>query len=194
MKVATLVLLMLAAVGCGSGRVSAHGKLSGSVSGSGSGLLSKGATASCTEPDPAAPLAVYGWDPGSRAKIATTAVDGTVVVRYERTGCDVLLEVLDSLWKDHLRGMDQLRDGISFRAFSQLDPRVEFKKEGSRLFKEMQQLVRERVTDYIFKMRLATQNPAPAAPRPAPAPARTAAAPVGLGGGSMIAGPGLDGA
>jgi formylglycine-generating enzyme required for sulfatase activity len=94
MRVATLVLLMLAAVGCGSGRVSAHGKLSGSVSGSGSGLLSKGAAASCTEPNAAAPLAVYGWDPGSRAKIATTAVDGTVVVRYERTGCDVLLEVL----------------------------------------------------------------------------------------------------
>ena len=75
MRVATLVLLMLAAVGCGSGRVSAHGKLSGSVSGSGSGLLSKGAAASCTEPNAAAPLAVYGWDPGSRAKIATTAVD-----------------------------------------------------------------------------------------------------------------------
>ena len=85
-------LLVTALAGCGSGRVAGGVSASGSATGA-LGLLSQG-SATCTEPEPAAPLAVYGWDPGSRAKIATTAVDGTVVVRYERTGCDVLLEVL----------------------------------------------------------------------------------------------------
>ena len=69
----------------------------------------------------------------------------------------MLLEVLDGQWKDHLHSMDQLRDGISFRAYSQKDPRIEYKSEGSRMFREMMQDVREKVTDYVFKVRLSTQ-------------------------------------
>ncbi|TVQ64027.1 MAG: hypothetical protein EA378_00245 [Phycisphaerales bacterium] len=85
---------------------------------------------------------------------------------FERT---ILIETFDTSWKDHLYGMDQLRDGISFRAFSQQDPRIAFKREGSRLFKTMLQTVRERVTDYVFRARI---GPAPSA---APMPPRSAA-------------------
>ena len=49
----------------------------------------------------------------------------------------VLLDTLDTTWKDHLYQMDQLRDSIGFRAFSQQDPRIEYKREGQRQFLAM---------------------------------------------------------
>ncbi|MCA9299203.1 MAG: hypothetical protein KDA28_09065, partial [Phycisphaerales bacterium] len=97
----------------------------------------------------------------------------------------ILLDTLDSAWKDHLYGMDQLRDTINFRAFSQQDPRIAYKREGSSLYGEMLESVRDRVTDYVFKARIS-----PAAQmqqqRPAPRPA-----PNGSGSGS-ISGPGME--
>ena len=82
---------------------------------------------------------------------------------FERT---MLIETLDELWKNHLYTMDQLRDSIGFRAFSQQDPRIEYKREGSKLFKQMTETVRDRVTDYIFKLRLSPQiSPPPQRPQ-----------------------------
>jgi preprotein translocase subunit SecA len=78
----------------------------------------------------------------------------------------VLLQTLDNAWKDHLRAMDQIRDAIGFRAFSQKDPRIEFKKEAARLYDEMLQGVRDRVAEVAFKGRLVPQ----AQPRPQAAP------------------------
>ena len=84
---------------------------------------------------------------------------------FERT---MLIETLDELWKDHLYQMDQLRDAIHYRAFSQQDPRIEYKREGSKMFKTMLESLRDRVTDYIFKLKLTPQMaPMPQAPRPA---------------------------
>jgi preprotein translocase subunit SecA len=88
------------------------------------------------------------------------------VTQFERW---VLLQIVDSAWKDHLHAMDQLRDSIGFRAFSQKDPRIEFKKESSRLFSEMQEGVRDRVTDLVLKGRLPVPRP-----RPQPVPQATA--------------------
>ena len=112
------------------------------------------------------------------------------LIMFERT---MLLDVLDSLWKGHLYAMDQLRDGINFRAYSQQDPRIEYKREGSRMYSEMMQDVRERITDYVFRMRLAPQvspmpfSPAPAPMAPPPAAAPASAAPYG----AVLAGPGM---
>jgi preprotein translocase subunit SecA len=113
---------------------------------------------------------------------------------FERS---ILLETLDSAWKDHLYAMDQLRDSISFRSFSQNDPRIEYKKEGSHMFAGMLQTVRERVTEYVFKAKLTPQMPqAPRAPV-ARAPMSMAAPRPPQGGGGMISGgitgPGFDG-
>lgn len=85
----------------------------------------------------------------------------------------VLLQILDQSWKDHLHAMDQMRDSISFRSFSQKDPRIEFKKESSRLFGEMISNVRERVIDLVFKGKLSPQAMRP--PTPPPVAAVTAA-------------------
>ncbi len=105
----------------------------------------------------------------------------------------VLLEVLDPTWKDHLYAMDQMRDSIHYRSFSQQDPRIEFKREGSKLFKEMNKTVRDRATEYVFKLSLMPQMQAPPAPPPMPAAPRPAAGPLSLGAMGTIAGPGLDG-
>jgi preprotein translocase subunit SecA len=106
----------------------------------------------------------------------------------------ILLETLDTAWKDHLYAMDQLRDSINFRAFSQQDPRIEYKKEGSHLFNGMMESVRARVTEYVFKARI--QMPGMGGgPRPMAAPmARPMAAPMMSSGitGPGITGPGLD--
>jgi preprotein translocase subunit SecA len=124
----------------------------------------------------------------------------TELLMFERT---ILLDTLDSAWKDHLYAMDQLRDSISFRAFSQNDPRIEYKREGSHMFTGVMQNIRERVTDYVFKAKLTPQMPPPRPmsampmpprgmpPRPA---ARSPMPPSAPGAGGMgITGPGIDG-
>jgi len=67
----------------------------------------------------------------------------------------VLLQIYDSSWKDHLLAMDHLKSGIGLRGFAEQDPRVAYKREGAGLFDEMLRNVREKVTDMIFKVRLA---------------------------------------
>jgi len=66
----------------------------------------------------------------------------------------VLLETLDTAWKDHLYETDQLRDAIGFRRFSQQDPRIAFKRECSNQFLTMMSTIRNRVGEYIFKARI----------------------------------------
>ena len=64
----------------------------------------------------------------------------------------VLLDVVDSAWKDHLLAMDYLRSAVSQRGMAQLDPKVEYKREGMRLFEGLWTSIGERVSDLIFRM------------------------------------------
>ncbi|MES2216244.1 MAG: preprotein translocase subunit SecA [Patescibacteria group bacterium] len=57
----------------------------------------------------------------------------------------VLLQVIDMFWVEHLEVMDYTRSSVSLRAYGQRDPLVEYKKEGLRLFREMQNAMREQV-------------------------------------------------
>lgn len=112
------------------------------------------------------------------------------LLHFERT---IMIDTMDGEWKDHLYAMDQLRDSISYRAFSQQDPRIEYKREGSHLFTAMMERLRERVTEFVFKATivpsLPPQRPAPQQP-PRPPSNRP---PAGMGGGvGGITGPGLD--
>ncbi len=75
------------------------------------------------------------------------------LTELERT---VLLQIYDVTWKDHLYAMDQLRDTIGLRGIAQRDPVIEYKREGSRLFDEFLKNLREKVTDVIFRMRIAS--------------------------------------
>jgi preprotein translocase subunit SecA len=109
----------------------------------------------------------------------------------------VLLDTLDDLWRGHLHAMTQLRETIGFRSFSQNDPKIAYKREGSQMFTEMLETAQERVTEYVFKGRLTPElGPAPGAGdplggmRPAPRPMGAPAVPLGPGMGS-ISGPGV---
>ena len=122
-----------------------------------------------------APLYADPADPNPDAFVRAKLED---LIRLELTQFErwVLMSILDNAWKDNLHSMDQIRDAIGFRAFSQKDPRIEFKRESARTFNEMQETIRDRVTDIAFRGRLAPQVPRPA-PRPQPV-AAAAAAPV----------------
>lgn len=64
----------------------------------------------------------------------------------------LILEVLDTAWKDHLYYMDHLRSGIGLQSYAQKDPKVEYKKQGMRAFETMWTSVADRVTDAIFRL------------------------------------------
>jgi len=108
----------------------------------------------------------------------------------------VLLQILDTSWKDHLYQMDQLRESIGLRSFSQRDPRIEFKRESARLFNEMQDTVRDKVTDLIFKGRLTPQvmpqrPPQQAQGEPQPQAGGAGSAQAGAAAGAPSAQPGV---
>ncbi|MEG2004561.1 MAG: preprotein translocase subunit SecA [Bilophila sp.] len=54
-----------------------------------------------------------------------------------------LLEELDRCWKEHLRNMDHLRDGIGLRGYGQRDPKLEYKREGFAMFQDLLVRIRE---------------------------------------------------
>ncbi len=64
----------------------------------------------------------------------------------------VLLQILDSSWMEHLRAMDHLRSSIGLQGYAQIDPKVEYKREGMRIFAEMWTGIGDRVTDLIFRV------------------------------------------
>jgi preprotein translocase subunit SecA len=66
----------------------------------------------------------------------------------------VLLQMIDSSWKDHLYELDQLRKGIGFRAYAQKDPKIEYQKESFALFESMMKRIRDNTVEYIFKVRV----------------------------------------
>ena len=67
----------------------------------------------------------------------------------------VLVQVYDTTWKDHLYAMDHLKESVWMRGFAERDPKTEYKREGFRMFNEMLEAIEDRVTDIIFKVRLA---------------------------------------
>lgn len=69
--------------------------------------------------------------------------------KMERT---LVLQLLDTAWKDHLLVMDHLRSSVGLRGYAQVDPKVEYKREGMRLFENMWTALGGRVTDLIFRM------------------------------------------
>ena len=69
--------------------------------------------------------------------------------RMERA---VLLQILDNAWKDHLLAMDHLRASVGLRGYAQVDPKVEYKREGMRTFDLMWKGIDERVTDIVYRI------------------------------------------
>ena len=66
----------------------------------------------------------------------------------ERTA---MLSLIDERWTDHLRSLDEVKEGIGLRAFGQRDPLVEYKMEAFRLFKEVIEQINRDVVSFVFR-------------------------------------------
>ncbi|MFO1010127.1 MAG: preprotein translocase subunit SecA [Planctomycetota bacterium] len=93
----------------------------------------------------------------------------------------LLLNTIDTRWKDHLRAIDALRQGIGLRGYAQVDPKNEYKREGFLLFEKLKTAIEEEVGGLILRIEI-RRDPPPQAARPAPA---AAPAPVPTAGGSL---------
>ncbi|HHV64868.1 MAG TPA: preprotein translocase subunit SecA [Peptococcaceae bacterium] len=73
----------------------------------------------------------------------------------------VVLQVVDTRWKDHLVAMDSLKEGIGLRAYGQKDPLVEYRNEAFEMFQGMIEAIQEDVATYIMRVtpRIAVQAP-----------------------------------
>ena len=74
----------------------------------------------------------------------------------------VMLSVIDGLWKEHLLGMDHLKEGIGLRGYGQHDPLVEYKRESFDMFEEMMQRFQEETVRYLYLMQIMERPPEPA--------------------------------
>ncbi len=74
---------------------------------------------------------------------------GEIMARIEKM---VVLQVIDEKWKDHLREMDDLKEGIHLRAYGQKDPLVEYKTEAFRMFMELLDIDRCETLNLVFKL------------------------------------------
>ncbi|MGH7143501.1 MAG: preprotein translocase subunit SecA [Planctomycetota bacterium] len=72
----------------------------------------------------------------------------------------LMLEIMDNHWKEHLRNLDALREGIHFRQVAQRDPKFEYKREASELFVNMMIAMKKEATELIFHMPLIQQEEA----------------------------------
>jgi len=66
----------------------------------------------------------------------------------------LLLRIIDQKWMDHIDAMDQLRNGISLRAYGQKDPLIEYKFEAYEAFQEMVYSIKEDVVKYILRLKV----------------------------------------
>jgi preprotein translocase subunit SecA len=102
-------------------------------------------------------------------------VQADMLRRVER---DIMLQIVDVQWKDHLYSLDHLKEGIGLRGYGQRDPLVEYKKESYALFQDMNDRVSEEMVRYLWLLRPVASEEAAAARRPA-----RRAAPITLSGG-----------
>jgi len=108
-----------------------------------------------------------GADPGTRShdELSDAAAEA-VTKRYEEREKQfsaelmrwlerrIILDVVDSQWKDHLLSLDHLKEGIGLRGYGQKDPLVEFKKEAFVLFEDMMARIDNETIRYLFHIQM----------------------------------------
>ena len=70
----------------------------------------------------------------------------------------IFLQVIDNHWKDHLYGMDILKEGVGLRGYGQRDPLMEFKFEGFNYFKNMLDNIKKEVSEFVMKFELVAEE------------------------------------
>jgi preprotein translocase subunit SecA len=71
----------------------------------------------------------------------------------------IMLNVIDSQWKDHLLSMDHLKEGIGLRGYGQKDPLIEYKKESFDLFQDMMDRIEDETIRFLFFLQVTTGPP-----------------------------------
>jgi preprotein translocase subunit SecA len=71
----------------------------------------------------------------------------------ERVERDVMLQMVDQQWKDHLYSLDHLKEGIGLRGYGQRDPLVAYKKESFELFQAMKLRVDDEIVRFLWRLR-----------------------------------------
>jgi preprotein translocase subunit SecA len=94
-----------------------------------------------------------------------TMVGPDLLRRVER---DIMLQIVDAQWKDHLYSLDHLKEGIGLRGYGQRDPLVEYKKESFTLFQDMKDRIEEEMVRYVMWLRPVINEEAAAVARPTP--------------------------
>jgi len=116
---------------------------------------------------------IFGIDPadlngmdfeGMNTEEITDALWAPILQRYEdkekliptdilrRVERDIMLQIVDAQWKDHLYSLDHLKEGIGLRGYGQRDPLVEYKKESFALFQAMKDRVEEEIVRYLWRL------------------------------------------
>lgn len=80
--------------------------------------------------------------------------DDNIARNVER---DIMLQVVDNRWIDHLHNIDILRDGIGLRAYGQKDPLIEYKKEAYDLFNNMMYDIQAETVKHLFRTKFGVQ-------------------------------------
>jgi preprotein translocase subunit SecA len=97
--------------------------------------------------------------PEGVAKEILTAATEFYHRKEEKIGTEIMtaiekwavLQVIDEKWKDHLREMDDLKEGIHLRAYGQKDPLIEYKTEGFRMFMELLDQINLETVTLVFR-------------------------------------------
>ena len=129
----------------------------------------------------------FSLDPGIAAEIPTLHRDQLRAVLGERVRAEyarreaefgaeamarlrqfLMLQIIDTLWKEHLYAMDSLKEGIGLRGYGQKNPLTEYKQEAFDLFDALFQRVREEAVEYLFAARPVREEELPVHRRQAP--------------------------
>jgi preprotein translocase subunit SecA len=116
---------------------------------------------------------IYGFDPaeldaieleGMSTSAMADALWPPIIARYEakeklvpveilrKVERDIMLQLVDAQWKDHLYSLDHLKEGIGLRGYGQRDPLVEYKKESYALFLAMKDRIDEEIVRYLWRL------------------------------------------
>jgi preprotein translocase subunit SecA len=99
-------------------------------------------------------------EPGLRERIQTAA-DVAYAAKVAEIGPDihqiekqVMLQVLDNHWKEHLAAMDQLRQGIGLRAYAQKNPKQEYKREAFEMFQDLLSRIKHDTVRFLVRLQV----------------------------------------
>ena len=90
--------------------------------------------------------------PAEARSLFVQGIDRVYRPELRQTERSVLLEIVDTAWKDHLHYMDHVRQGIGLVGYAQKDPKTEYKKEGRRAFNAVWERIAEQVTQATFRI------------------------------------------